>query len=52
MGNLKARLNEVLSTIAQQRGLALIVNTDSEACPFINPLMGEDINEIVKDALK
>ena len=52
MGNLKARLNEVLSTIAQQRGLALIVNTDSDACPFINPALGEDINEIVKDALK
>jgi outer membrane protein len=52
MNALKTRLNETLSAIAQQRGLALIVNTDSDACPFINPALGEDINEIVKDALK
>ena len=52
MNALKTRLNETLSAIAQQRGLALIINTDSDACPFINPALGEDINEIVKDALK
>ena len=47
MEPLKVRLSEVIAKIATERGLALVVNTDSNACPFINPEMGEDINELV-----
>ena len=49
---LKARLAETVARIAGSRGLALVVNTDSDACPYINPEMGEDLNQIVTNALK
>lgn len=49
---LHQRLRELLADIARQRAYVLIVNTDSNACPYIDPLMGEDINQVVLDALK
>ena len=49
---IKARLAETIAKIAQERGLALVVNTDSDACPFIDLTIGEDINTLVQDALK
>lgn len=45
MKPLHHRLNEVLATIASECGYALIINTDANACPFIDPTMGEDIQE-------
>jgi outer membrane protein len=47
MAPLRETLDKVLNTIGQQRGYALIVNTDGNACPYINPMMGEDISSIV-----
>ena len=49
---LRQALNGLLAEIAKERGFALILNTDADACPFIAPSMGEDINQIVHDALK
>lgn len=49
---LYAKLNEVLAAIGQERGYAFILDTDVKALPFINPAMGEDINDTVKDALQ
>ena len=47
MRPLRQRLNEALATLARGRGLALIINTDSNACPFIDPDLGEDVQEAV-----
>jgi outer membrane protein len=44
---LRARLNETLAVLAQRYGLALVINTDANACPFIDPVMGRDIQEEV-----
>ena len=44
---LKIRLAETVAGIANERGLALVVNTDSESCPYINPAWGENLNELV-----
>ena len=52
MAPLKARLSEVIATIAKERGYALVINTDAETCPYINPAIGEDINKTVQDALQ
>ena len=52
MAPLKIRLAETIARIAKEHGLALVINTDSNACPFIDPMMGEDINMLVQDALK
>jgi len=49
---LKIRLAETVAKIASDRGLALVVNTASDACPYINPELGEDLNLLVTDALK
>jgi outer membrane protein len=49
---IKTSLAEAIARIAKERGLALVVNTDSDACPFIDPEIGEDINTLVQNALK
>lgn len=49
---LKIHLAETVAKIASNRGLALVVNTASDACPYINPEMGEDLNQLVTNALK
>ena len=52
MAPLKIRLIEQLGTIARERGYAFIVDTDQKALPYINPSMGDDITQMVQDALK
>ena len=47
MAPLRIHLNEAIATIAREQGLALVINTDANACPFIEPAMGVDVNEIV-----
>lgn len=42
------RLNEAIRVVGAERGLSFILNTDGNACPFINPLEGEDVTELVK----
>ena len=48
---LKIHLSETVARIARERGLALVVNTASDACPYINPELGEDLNEFVTASL-
>lgn len=43
----RSALNSRIKTVAQQLGLAFVVNTDDDACPFINPEMGVDISRLV-----
>lgn len=52
MSIVQKRLNEVLAEVAHSNGYTIILNTDSNACPYIDPLLGEDVTDIVKEALK
>ena len=52
MAPLRIRLIEQLSTIGRERGYAFIYDTDTKALPFLNISFGEDINQLVQDALK
>ena len=52
MAPLRIRLIEMLSTIGRERGYAFIYDTDTKALPFVNITFGEDINQLVQDALK
>ena len=52
MAPLKARLNEVIAEIASRQQLALVINTDANACPFIDPEMGTDISTLVNSLLQ
>lgn len=47
MAPLRIHLNEAIATIAHEQGLVLVINTDANACPFIDPAMGVDVNETV-----
>lgn len=46
------KLNETLAKICAEKGYAFIIDTDIKAVPVVNPLMCEDINQVVQDALK
>ena len=46
------KLNETLANICAEKGYAFIIDTDIKAVPVVNPLMCEDINQVVQDALK
>ena len=49
---LRIRLIELLSTIGREKGFAFIYDTDTKALPLLNIDFGEDINQLVQDALK
>ena len=52
MAPLRIKLIETLGKIGREQGYAFILDTDIKALPFINPAMGEDINQLVQNALK
>lgn len=47
----KNKLYNALTKVGQAQGYAFILNTDGDACPYVNPEMGEDATELVKEAL-
>ncbi len=49
---IKSRLSEALAAIGSEKGYAIIINTDEKATLWLNPAMGEDITETVKNYLK
>ena len=49
---LRTLLNETIANVAHKNGLSLVVNTDSNACPFIEPSQSLNIQEEVINLLK
>ena len=47
----KNKLYNALTKVGQAQGYAFILNTDGAACPYVNPEMGEDATELIKEAL-
>lgn len=47
----KNKLYNALTKVGQTQGYAFILNTDGDACPYVNPEMGEDATELIKEAL-
>ena len=47
----KNKLYKALTKVGQAQGYAFILNTDGDACPYVNPQMGEDATEVIKEAL-
>lgn len=52
MAPLHQKLTEAIAKVAKKSSLALVVNTDSRACPFIDPDMGVDLQEEVSKLLR
>ena len=48
---LRARIFEAVSRIGRERGFAFVLNTDGDACPYIDPACGENINPLLRTAL-
>ena len=48
---LRKKLDEAITQVARKNGLVLVVNTDSNACPFIDPEMGVDVQDAVEQLL-
>ena len=49
---LRTRIQEAVETLAKQRSLCFVLNTDTGAFTWMNPDKGEDITEAVKQLLK
>ena len=47
----KNKLYNALTKVGQAQGYAFILNTDGDACPYVNPEMGEDATALIKEAL-
>lgn len=47
----KNKLYNALTKVGQAQAYAFILNTDGDACPYVNPEMGEDATELIKEAL-
>lgn len=45
-------LNEAIRAVGVENGYAYILNTDGNVCPFINPAMGDDVTNAVKEKLQ
>lgn len=52
MKPLKEKLDNVISTIANKYSLAFVLNTDSNAVPYMNMSMAYNITSAVEEALK
>ncbi len=49
---LHEKLQRALRVIGEQDGYAFIINTDNNACPFINPAQGIDVTKTVISLLQ
>ena len=49
---LKARLNQAIAKVGEQKGLAFILNTDNNAAPYLNPALGENVSTAISTELK
>lgn len=49
---LREKLQRVVNKIGAERGYAFILNTDGDACPYVNPEMGEDVSQRIREGLR
>lgn len=43
----RQKLNSLIAQVARQQSLAFVINTDGDACPYIDPALGTDISSMV-----
>ncbi len=49
---LREKLSKAVGKIGTERGYAFILNTDGDSCPYINPELGEDVTDAIREALR
>ena len=48
----KRKLGEAVKKVGAEHGYAFVINTDGDACPYVNPEMGEDATELIMAEIK
>lgn len=48
---IRTRLAQAIARVGRDHGYAFILNTDGNACPYIDPASGDDVTVLVKNAL-
>ena len=48
MAEVKKKLNNVILEVGVEYGYAFVLNIDDDACPFINPVIGVDVTDLVR----
>ena len=51
MQEAQKRLNRALLEVGVEYGYGYIINTDNNNCPYINPVVGVDVTELVRQKL-
>ena len=51
VAEVQKKLNRILLEVGVEYGYGFILNTDDNACPYINPVVGVDVTEIVRQKL-
>ena len=51
VAEVQKKLNRVLLEVGVEYGYGYILNTDDNACPYINPVVGVDVTELVRQKL-
>lgn len=51
VAEVQKKLNRVLLEVGVEYGYGYILNTDDNACPYINPVVGVDVTELVSQKL-
>lgn len=51
MRDLSKKLDEAIVAVGMDMGYGFILNIDDNACPFINPLLGDDVSNVVREKL-
>lgn len=47
----RADLDAIITAVGEKYDYILLLNTDSNACPYINPLLGEDVNQLILETI-
>ncbi len=48
LAEVKKKLNNVILEVGVEYGYAFVLNTDDDSCPFINPVIGVDVTDLVR----
>lgn len=51
VAEVQKKLNRILLEIGVEYGYGFILNTDDNACPYINPVIGVDVTELVRQKM-
>ena len=52
MAPLRAKLDNAIKALGSEKDFIVILNTDNNAAPYINPVFGEDVTEILINRIR